>query len=501
MRSSSGCVLREALMTELVSKGVSRGEMLAIYRHDFRSYLRKAFYVLHGPEALDDNWHLDAIAWALRNVGPNDVLRQMILMPPRSMKSLIVSVFWVSWLLGRDPRLKVMVVSHSIDLAKDLHKTFRDLISYPEIQEIFPGLKSSLSTDNDEEVRTKQGGKRLALSTHGNVTGRGADLIIIDDPLDAKHATNELERSRVSDWISGTLWTRMNEPARTPVVLVMQRLHMDDPVARLRMLGKWETLTLPAVFKSDAAIQLDKDEFQKVKAGELLHASRYTHAVLSERSQAMGKAAYSAQYLQSPIPEGGGMIDVSQFSRFRGVPPASDANILSVDSATGGDSGSYTAMIEASVYQGKLYVTGVERKRIDIPTQVERIISVQEKSDIDHIVVEAAHAGIAVIQELRKHYQFRSQFAHRPNFIEGIKPKQSKEVRMESMLKYVRTGKVLLPESAPWLEAFEHELSAFPNGKHDDQVDALSQLIKFYEFFMSDPCLRINRGLEPIPMR
>lgn len=479
---------------------VSPEFLYSLYRTDFRSFMRKAFLVLYGPGSLHDNWHLDAIAFALMQVGPEAVLRQMFFMPPRSMKSLIVSVFWVAWQLGRDPRKKIWVVSHSVDLAKDLHKTFRDLISHPEIQAIFPALKSCLTIDNDSEVRTGKGGGRWALSVNGNVTGRGADLIIIDDPVDAKHANSEAERERVSTWILKTLWSRMNHPARTPVVLVMQRLHLDDPAPHLQKVSDWQVLQLPAVFRKDTLIQVDDDVFREVKAGELLHPEHLPQKVLDERQIALGKHAYSAQYLQAPVPEGGGMIDLSEFRRYKNIPAAYDAKILSVDCATGGDVGSYTAMIGARVYKGHLLITSVLRRRIDIPTQLEIITNTQEQSDLDHIVVENAHAGMAVVQQLKKHYRSKKDFRFRRNFIEAVTPKGSKEVRMEAMMKYVRTGRILLPEKAPWLDDFEHELAAFPNGKYDDQVDALSQLIMFYEFFMGDPCLRISRGLDPMPI-
>lgn len=292
----------------------------------------------------------------------------------------------------------------------------------------------------------------------------------------------------------------MNNPAKTPVVLVMQRLHLDDPAGRLSEMGDWAKLELPAQFKTAAEIPIDDDDLFSIKAGEYLHPARYTDAVLEERKVAMGKAAYSAQYLQNPIPDGGGMIDLSEIQRYVEMPPVFDAKVLSVDSATGGDTGCYTAMISARIFEGCLYVTGVQRNRIDIPTQVETIIKAEQSGKYDHIVIEKAHAGIAVIQQLWKHYQFKEEYAFRPNFIEPITPKQSKEVRMEAMLKYVRSGRVLLPQDAPWLTVFEHELSAFPNGKYDDQVDAFSQLILFYEFFMRDPNLRIRRGLNPLSM-
>lgn len=469
-----------------------------IFRTDFRSFLRKAFYVLYGADSLEENWHLDAIAWALMQVGPDGVLRQQFQMPPRTMKSLIISVFWVAWLLGKNPRQKIWVVSHSVDLAKDLHKTFRDLISHPEIQAIFPELKSYLTIDNDTEIRTAEGGGRWALSVNGNVTGRGADKLILDDPMDAKHANSESERKRVSDWVLKTLWTRMNRPSKTPVVVVMQRLHMDDLIPHLERVSDWSVLKLPAIFPKDTKIQLEEDEWHNAKAGDLLHPEFLPQKVLDERKTALGNAAFSAQYLQQPLPDEGGMIDLAEFRRYTDLPPAHDAKFLSVDSATGQDSGAYTAMIGARVFQGRLYVTGVYRGSIDVPTQVDAIIAAQKKHDIDHLIIENAHAGIALVQGLRRHYEYKEEYAGRPNFIEPITPRQSKEVRMEAMLKYVRAGKILLPTEAPWLEVFENELISFPNCIHKDQVDALSQLIKFYAFFMRDPFLRIHRGEEPL---
>ena len=473
-------------------------EVLALYRSDFRSFVRKAFCVLHPGKVFAENWHLDAIAFHLEGVGRGDISRLMINVPPRSLKSLMSSVFWPAFLIGNDPSKTVIVVSHSLDLSIDLQNKFRQLISSMDIHEIFPVFAQALKKDNERELNTADGGGRIAVSVDSNVTGRGADVIVIDDPLDASDADKENECARVNKWIDSTLSTRLNEPSKSPIVMVMQRLSTNDPSAHLATQEPWKVLSFPAIATKNESILIGSKTYHKREKGDLLDSDRFPESYLKKQKLKMGKRSFQAQFQQSPLPSGGGLIDPAEFKRYSNLPESYDAKFISVDPASGSDSGSYTAILGGRISNGRLYVSNVIRQRIDITEQFDTILGLEQKHKLDTVVVEKAGPGLSLLELLFKHYGGEDYMFRDLQFLQAITPRKSKVFRMEAAMSWVRQGRVLLPNDAAWLAAFESELESFPNGQYDDQVDALSQAIKFFDFFMTDPCLRICRGRSPL---
>ena len=224
--------------------------LAALLRSDLRSFIRKSFHtVLPGTPYLP-NWHIDAIAHQLMRVHNGETSRLLINQPPRSLKSLSVSVVYVAWLLGHDPSRRVIVVSYANDLAAELHRQFRMIVDAPWYRALFPAMRPA--RDSGTELVTTAGGGRYATSVGGTLTGRGADLIIIDDPLKAEEALSEVARKRVIDWYGGTLVSRLNDKEHGPIVVVMQRLHENDLAGHLLDQAGWEHLDLPAIAVEDS---------------------------------------------------------------------------------------------------------------------------------------------------------------------------------------------------------------------------------------------------------
>jgi hypothetical protein len=160
--------------------------LAAVLRRDLRFFVRKSFQTILPGTPYLPNWHVDAIVYQLMRVQAGDTARLLINMPPRSLKSLCISVAYVAWLLGHDPTRRVIVVSYSNELAAELHRQFRMIIDAPWYRAIFPGMRPA--KDSGSELVTTAGGSRYASSVGGTLTGRGADLIIVDDPLKAEEA-------------------------------------------------------------------------------------------------------------------------------------------------------------------------------------------------------------------------------------------------------------------------------------------------------------------------
>ncbi len=243
--------------------------LAALLRSDLRFFIWKSFQTILPGTPYLPNWHVAAIVHQLMRVQAGDTSRLLINLPPRSLKSLCVSVAYVAWLLGHDPTRRVIVVSYSNELAAELHRQFRMIIDAPWYRATFPAMRPA--KDSGAELVTTAGGSRYATSVGGTLTGRGADLIIVDDPLKAEEAMSEPARRRVIDWYAGTLVSRLNDKENGPIVVVMQRLHEDDLAGHLLGRSGWQHLDLPAKAVEDSVIPIGPGKQIIRRAGELLH--------------------------------------------------------------------------------------------------------------------------------------------------------------------------------------------------------------------------------------
>src|SRR5215475_12367107 len=209
----------------------------ALLRRDLRFFVWKSFMTILPGTPYLPAWHVDAIVHRLMQVHTGDIPRLLINQPPRSLKSITVSVAYVAWRLGHDPTRRIVVASYSNDLAGELHRQFRMVIESPWYRALFPAMRPA--RDTGTELVTTAGGSRYATSVGGTLTGRGADLIIVDDPHKAEEASSEPARRRVIDWYAGTLVSRLNDKEKDPIVVVMQRLHEDDLAGHLIGQGGW----------------------------------------------------------------------------------------------------------------------------------------------------------------------------------------------------------------------------------------------------------------------
>src|SRR3954469_11514925 len=257
-----------------------RFRLFALLRTDLRYFVRQVFNTLLPNTPYLPNWHIDAICHELMRIHSGENQRLLINQPPRSLKSICVSVAYVAWQLGTDPTKRIIVVSYSNDFACELHRQFRMVIDAPWYQALFPGMRPA--KDSGTELVTTAGGSRYATSVGGTLTGRGADLIIIDDPLKAEDAMSEPARRRVIDWYGGSLVSRLNNKEKGPVIVVMQRLHEEDLAGHLIDLGGWHHLDLPAIALEDSEIDVGRGKRFIRRAGDVLHPKRENRETLAK---------------------------------------------------------------------------------------------------------------------------------------------------------------------------------------------------------------------------
>jgi predicted phage terminase large subunit-like protein len=443
----------------------------ALLRNDLPSFVRKASGILV-PGPVLWNWHLDAICHALELVKRGQIKRLIINLPPRSLKSVIASVAFPAFMLGHDPSQRIICVSYGQDLSAKHSNDFRSLINTPFYRRIFPQMRASDRKNTEAELQTSAGGSRLATSVGGTLTGRGGSLIIIDDPIKPTDAMSSAMREACNAWYSATLMSRLDNKVEGAVVIVMQRVHIDDLVGHvMRQTGaNWTVLNLPAISPADLLIPVGVGRTHLFAAGDLLHPEREPLSALDDVRANLGAEAFSAQYLQEPVPPGGAMIKRLWVSRYN-EPPArrpGQSIIQSWDTASkGGPDNDWSVCTTWLVDKHMFYLLHVHRARHDFPSLRHQAISLFKQFKPSRILIEDVGAGTALAQELRK-----AGLPCRP-----IKVSQDKQARMaEASIKF-ENGFVHLPNSAPWLATLEDELFAFPGGRHDDQVDSISQAL------------------------
>jgi predicted phage terminase large subunit-like protein len=392
-------------------------------------------------------------------------------MPPRSLKSITASVAFPAYVLGHDPSKRIICVSYSGDLAKKHSNDFRALLDSPFYRSLFPRTRIGPFKNSETEIELTARGSRLATSVGGTLTGRGGDILCIDDPLRADDALSETKRTGANQWFTTTLLSRLDDKRLGAIVVVMQRVHIDDLTGfLLAQSDEWEVLSFPAIAHSDEIIPTWNDQFHHRHSGEALSPEREPLEILESLKQ-IGSDAFSAQYQQEPAPPGGAMIKRHWIKRFKEFPLAQRLFTLqSWDTASkGGPENDFSVCTTWIVGRDKRwYLVDVWRGRVDYPGLKEKVQSLALSWKPSRVLVEDVGAGTSLVQEMRGHV----------SGIIPVTPKSDKVSRMAVASAKFEAGQVLLPERAPWLADLEAELFVFPAARHDDQCDSISQALE-----------------------
>lgn len=440
-------------------------------RRDFGSFLIRAMPHIQGGAALDYNWHIDAIAYQLERVSKGSCRRLIVNLPPRNLKSIMISVAWVAWRLGNDPTLNFVCVSYSNELSAKHARDCRSIMQSRWYHDLFPGTRINGSRSAAHDFETTAGGGRLATSIGGTLTGRGGDIIIIDDPIKPDDANSDTARDAVNEWFHSTLASRLNDKKRGAIVTVMQRLHQYDLCGMLIKTGDWDVLTLPSIAVEDEIIPLTRGRVHARKTGDILHPSREPYAALMAVKQGVGSINFEAQYQQNPVPAEGNMIRAEWLRVYDHLPDHGEV-VQSWDTASkDGIHNDYSACVTSLMSGNRLYVVDVVRQRMEFPELVKAAAAGARKHGATALLVEDQASGMQLIQSLR---------TEAPRGVPmpiARRPESDKKSRVAGISAMIEAGQLLLPREAPWLAEFKQELLAFPNGRFDDQVDALSQLL------------------------
>lgn len=444
----------------------------AVVRNDFRAFVHKVFTTLAPGQTYVRSWHVEAIAWQLERVRRGELRRLIINMPPRSLKSITASVAFPAFVLGHDPSQRVICISYSGDLAKKHSNDFRAVLESPWYRSTFPNARIGRYKNTETEIELTARGFRFATSVGGTLTGRGGGITIIDDPLKPDDAFSEVKRQAANQWFTNTLLSRLDDKRTGAIVIVMQRVHIDDLTGfLLEQSDEWEVLSLPAIAYNDEVVPTWAGRTCRRRAGEALSPEREPFHVLEALKRQIGSDAFSAQYQQQPAPPGGAMVKRDWVKRYSELPPASERlfTLQSWDTASkGGPNNDWSVCTTWIVCRTRRwFLIDVWRQRVDYPTLKTCVRSLAARWNARRVLVEDAGAGTSLVQELRTEV----------SGIISVKPEGDKASRMAVASAKIEAGQVLLPERAPWLPDLEAELFVFPGSRHDDQCDSISQAL------------------------
>ena len=448
----------------------------AILRQDLSAFIQKVFYTVTGGQPYLHNWHIDAIAYVLRQSMDGKINRLIITMPPRSLKSICVSVAFPAFLLGHRPNMRAIIVSYSQDLALKHAHDWRMVMHTSWYQSLFPGTRINRARDTQSEVETTAKGFRLATSVGGTLTGRGANYLILDDMMKPDEAMSETKRQTSIDWYRSTLYTRLDDKEKGVVIIVQQRLHEGDIVGFLEEQEGWYHLDLPAIAEEKTIIPLGKGRQIIREPGNILHSERESKASLDKAKQTLGSYNFAAQYQQRPAPSGGGLIKWKWFEFYEEAPAKYRGAqlIQSWDTASKAtELSSYSVCTTWLIQENKYYLLDVFRARLEYPDLRRKVIELYELHYADNVLIEDKGSGTSLIQEFEN---------ERGIYCVAIAPEQDKITRLATQTPKIESGKVLFPKEASWLADFQRELTLFPNAKHNDQVDSVSQFLHYIDW-------------------
>ena len=476
----------------------------------FASFVKQAWHIIDGTP-LVWGWHVQTICDHLEAVSRGEITRLLVNVPPGHAKSLLVSVLWPAWMWAKRPGWQVICASHGHDLAvRDAIKS-RQIIESPWYRQNFGGNWTLREDQNTKSLYVNTAfGHRLSVGIGGGVIGHRAHCIIIDDPLNAKEAHSKAARDEATRFMQ-TASTRFNDASSGVMVMIMQRLHEEDPSGFVLAGGGWEHVMLPAEYesyrKSRTFVQRGGErvlfwEDPRETEGELLFPAKFSREVLTRlrRPNELGEYGYAGQEQQNPSPVGGGIFKVADWrfwqpdtaaqQRFgygsssirpRGCVGAEefpaqsidledlDDMLLSVDATfRETKSGSFVAIhVWGRKGSRRVLIYRVHRRMDFTDTVIEMLRVIEMFPEARRKLIEGKANGDAILSTLEK--------SHGVIGLEAVPVSGSKEQRANAMQPYVTAHNVELPEGAPWLDEYIAEHAAFPNGANDDDVDAQSQ--------------------------
>ena len=503
-----------------IFKGVDLDKQLIdldrkISENSLVEFVKLAWHVVEPGADYVHGWHIDFICEHLEAITDGVELedgafynRLLVNVPPGAMKSLLTGVFWPAWWWGprNEPHKRFLCASHSQSLAIRDSTKMRRLVASEWYQDRW-GDRVKLTGDQNAKTKfeTTATGFREAVAA-GSITGSRGDIVIIDDPHSVESAASDAMRASTAEWFLEAVPTRLNNPVKSAIVVIMQRLHEEDVSGIILEKGLgYDHIMLPMRYDPARSVPtLLGIEDPRSEEGELLFPARFPEEVVDRDERVMGKYAAAGQFQQEPIPRGGGIIKAEWWKLWdRESYPPFDYIVAALDTAyttkqendpsamtvwgvwTGGDQtaqvtrqitreGEMSAAIERTYSQEhpRAMLMYAWQDRLELHELVDRVREIMERYGVDKLLIENKAAGHSVAQEIRRLYGY-DDFA-----VQLTDPKTlDKTARLYSIQHLFAEGLIYSPDRS-WADMVINQTANFPKARHDDLVDTLSMALR-----------------------
>ena len=409
-------------------------------------------------------WLHEEIAKALTDVEQGKVKRLMLFVPPRHGKSQLASINFPAWYLGKHPEKEIITSSYSAELAQDFGYKTRDLVSSTEYSQLF---NTQLKEDSKSKAKwiTTDKGSYTAVGVGGAITGRGANVLIIDDPFkNREEAESETIRDKVWNWYTSTAYTRLEKDGA--VILIMTRWHMDDLAGRLLKAQEeggeeWKVIKFPAIAVRDE---------EHRKQGEALWKEKYDEETLEVTKKTVGGYDWSALYQQEPVSS-----ETQEFKQeyykyrtFEEVQRKQTSNYLTIDTAISEKaSADYTGFCLNFVDEDNNWNIRAWQEKLSPLELIDKIFSLWETYRLTRIGIEKTIYLDALKPFIDKEMRLRNKF---PSIVELKHNQTAKETRIRGLLPRYESGSIYHIKGE--CGDLEEEQLNFPKAIHDDVLDA-----------------------------
>ena len=422
-----------------------------------------AYAVLQWP-SYDLAEHIHLITNHLEAVERGEISRLLITTPPRHGKTMLTSEFFPAWYLGRNPNKFIIFITYAQERANDVGRKVRNQLTDTLHQSIFPNCRISEDSAASNKFNTNQNGAYYAVGVGGPITGRGAHILIIDDPLKSREeADSPTQRRKLIEWYQSVAYTRLMPGGA--IILIQTRWHEEDLAGwLLKGHETWVTLNLPALAEENDILgrQIDDPLWPKF----------YPKERLLEIKRTIGDREFNALYQQRPTSIEGNLFHREWWKYYNSRPISVDGILQSWDTGfEQNEDASYSVCQTWAAKDGHFYLINQLRKRLAYPDLVRAVKEQARFFSPEKILIERAASGRSLVQDLYALTRLPIKAIPTTN--------KSKEERAFLISDLIEAGRVWLPKNAIWLDDFIDELAHFPHGRHSDQADSLTIALQF----------------------
>lgn len=485
-------------MSPGISEDLEKEALYAVCRSSFDAFAMRAFRSVEGESAVYEwNWHIGCVCEHLEAVAAGEIRKLIINIPPRTLKSYLVMQTFPAWRLGVAPHEKFIGTSYSHSLVEDHIVRCRRIMMDDWYQEAFPHTSFDPAQNQKHYFSTTGRGMYYGGGILGTITGKGADFVLADDPVKPDEALSDQIRSRTNEAIRNTLFSRFNDPRVGRFILIMQRLHEDDPTGHLLRDGGYTHLKLPAEAKGAPVMVTLGEKFWTMKDGDLLFPARLTEEVLEEKRRDLLDYNYVGQYLQEPVPLGGGEFNSTwiQYYDESGI-KVREMNIYILVDPAGGEElqkkkkkkSDYSAYLVIGLHNdNNYYVLDIVRDRLNPTERVDTLFELHRKwnglsGNPPKVGIEqyGLMSDIHYMEEKQKQEGYRFS-------LEKLGGSIQKEERIRRIIPDLQHGRWWFPPQKLYTdyegrtvdlvqEIIRSEMATFPRSRYDDMLDALTRI-------------------------